>query len=151
MSSKSPIKVLKEAYEVGKYTFEEYAHEYSPRKFTQPQLFACLVLKAFFCMDYRGICEVLKDCGDFRQAIGLKSVPHFTTLQKHSKELLRLPMARNLLESTLVRAKKKGRVELSWRVLILLGLSLIMSVNIFCIARVRAEVPYLRVFTPNSR
>lgn len=107
MSSKSPIRVLKEAYEVGKSTFEDYGHEYSPRKFTQPQLFACLVLKVFFCMDYRGICEVLNDCSEFREAIGLTSVPHFTTLQKRSKDLLRLPVARDLLESTLVRAKKK--------------------------------------------
>jgi hypothetical protein len=53
------------------------------------------------------ICEVLNDCGDFRRAIELTSMPHFTTLQKHSKELLRLPNARNLLESTLARAKKK--------------------------------------------
>ena len=81
MTSKSPVKVLKEAYEVGKATFADYSHEYSPRKFTQPQLFACLILKAFFCMDYRGICEVLNDCGDFRRAIELTSVPHFTTLQ----------------------------------------------------------------------
>ena len=107
MTSKSPIKVLKEAYEVGKATFDDYSHEYSPRKFTQPQLFACLILKAFFCMDYRGICQVLSDCTDFQKAIELTSVPHFTTLQKHSKELLRLPNARNLLESTLARAKKK--------------------------------------------
>ena len=107
MSSKSPIKILKEAYEVGKLTFDDYSHEYSPRKFTQPQLFACLVLRVFFVMDYRGICEVLNDCSEFREAIGLKTVPHFTTLQKHSKELLRLPVARSLLESTLARAKKK--------------------------------------------
>jgi len=107
MSSKSPLRVIKEAYEVGKSTFEDYSHEYSPRKFTQAQLFACLVLKAFFVMDYRGICEVLSDCRDFREAIDLRTVPHFTTLQKRSKELLRLAVARNLLEATLVRAKKK--------------------------------------------
>jgi hypothetical protein len=33
----------------------EYAHRFSPRKFTQPQLFVCLTLKTFFNMDYRGI------------------------------------------------------------------------------------------------
>jgi hypothetical protein len=37
MSSKSPVKVLKEAYEVGKATFDNYSHEYSPLKSTQPQ------------------------------------------------------------------------------------------------------------------
>jgi len=107
MTTKSPLKILREAHEVGSRTFELYAHEYSPRKFTQPQIFACLVLKAFFCMDYRGICEVMKDSRDFREAVGLKSVPHFTTLQKQSKSLLSLPQARKLLEQTLTRAKKK--------------------------------------------
>ena len=106
MSTKSPLKILKEAHEVGRAAFEDYSHEYNPRKYTQPQLFACLVLKAYFCMDYRGISEVLRDCGDFRDAIGLKSGPHFTTLQKQSNVLLRLPGAKRLLDTTLTRAKK---------------------------------------------
>jgi hypothetical protein len=80
MTSKSPVKVLKEAYEVGRGTFDDDSHEYSPRKFTQPQLFARLILKAFFCMGYREISEVLRDCSDFQRAIELRSVPHYTTL-----------------------------------------------------------------------
>ena len=32
-----------------------------PKKFTQPQLFACLVLKTFFQTDYRGVVVFLND------------------------------------------------------------------------------------------
>jgi hypothetical protein len=44
-----------------------YAHKYSPKKFTQPQLFACLVLKVFFKTDYRGIEKYLLDLSDLRR------------------------------------------------------------------------------------
>ncbi len=37
---------------VGQLAFRDYAHKYSPKKFTQPQLFACLVLKEFLRFDY---------------------------------------------------------------------------------------------------
>ena len=36
-------------------TLRPYAGKYSPKKFTQPQLFACLVLKTFLKTDYRGV------------------------------------------------------------------------------------------------
>jgi hypothetical protein len=107
MTSKSPIRVVTEAYAVGQRSFATDPPAYTPRKFTPEQLFACLVLKAFFCMDYRGICEVLRDWSDLREAIGLRSVPHYTTLQKSSRELLKLPTARRLLDSTFAGAKKK--------------------------------------------
>jgi hypothetical protein len=35
------------ALAAGKDAFSDYSHIYSPHKFTQPQLFACLVLKEF--------------------------------------------------------------------------------------------------------
>src|SRR5207248_10110453 len=77
-----------------------YAHVYSPRKFTQPQLFACLVLKTFLKTDYRGLAAHLTDHSDLRAALGLTTVPHFTTPQKASRRLLRLPVARRLFAAT---------------------------------------------------
>jgi hypothetical protein len=38
-----------------------YSHHCSPRKFTQHQLFACLVLKNFLKTDYRGVAAHLAD------------------------------------------------------------------------------------------
>jgi hypothetical protein len=41
-----------------------YSHRNSPKKFTQHQLFACLVLKNFLKTDYRGVVAQLADCPD---------------------------------------------------------------------------------------
>ena len=78
------------ALAAGKEAFSDYSHKYSPRKFTQPQLFACLVLKEFEKRDYRGIAQLLSDCPDLRDAIGLQQAPHYTTLQKASRRLLKV-------------------------------------------------------------
>lgn len=86
--SKSPKKIAKVAYELGKKTYQDYSHEFSPKKFTQAQLYACLVLKMFFKTDYRGIGAILKDSRELCEVIGMKEVPHFTTLQKAEKRLL---------------------------------------------------------------
>lgn len=89
------------ALAAGKDAFGDYSHKYSPRKFTQPQLFACLVLKEHQRKDYRGIRQLLLDCSDLRQAVELEQVPHHTTLQKASQRLLRLAPVRKVLRSTL--------------------------------------------------
>ena len=88
------------AYKIAKSTLPQYAHHYSPQKFTQPQLFVCLVLKIFFKTDYRGIVAILNDSPDLCKHFDLKTVPHFTTLQKASKRLLRLKIANHLLHNT---------------------------------------------------
>ena len=97
------------ALAAGKDAFCDYSHKYSPRKFTQPQLFACLVLKEFEKKDYRGVAALLADCSDLRQAIGLRFVPHFTTLQKASRRLLKLTHVRPLLERTVRLIHRRRR------------------------------------------
>jgi hypothetical protein len=77
-TSKSPRKVALVALAVGTDALSPYSHVCSPKKFTQPQLFACLVLKEFFKTDYRGLTGILTDSTDLRQVIGLQKVPHFT-------------------------------------------------------------------------
>jgi hypothetical protein len=102
-TSKSPLSVGRQALAVAAKALPLYAHKYSPKKFTQPQLFACLVLKAFRKTDYRGIATELADLSDLRQALGLAATPHFTTLQKAAGRLLRQPRARRLLHATVRR------------------------------------------------
>lgn len=87
-TSKSPRRVAAVALWVGQRTFPDYASRFSPKTFTQAQLFACLVLKAFFNTDYRGIVAYLDDLPSLRRQLGLKKVPHFTTLQKAAARLL---------------------------------------------------------------
>src|SRR5437879_2873737 len=101
--SKSPVRVARAALAVATKALRPYAHKFSPKLFTQPQLFACLVLKTFFKTDYRGLTALLQDLPDLRRAIGLRGVPHFTTLHKASQRLLRQPRARRLLGATIRR------------------------------------------------
>jgi hypothetical protein len=101
--SKSPLHVAREALTVATQVLRPYAHKFSPKLYTQPQLFVCLVLKTFFKTDYRGLTALLRDDRDLRRTIGLRGVPHFTTLQKASRRLLRLPRARRLLGATIRR------------------------------------------------
>jgi hypothetical protein len=101
--SKSPLRVAREALAVATKVLRPYAHKFSPKLYTQPQLFVCLVLKTFFKTDYRGLTTFLLDLKEVRRTIGLRCVPHFTTLQKASRRLLRLPRARRLLQATIRR------------------------------------------------
>src|SRR5260221_469732 len=103
ITSKSPRTVAMVALAAGREAFSDYSHKFSPRKFTQPQLFACLVLKEFEKKDYRGIRQLLLDCADLRAALELEEVPHYTTLQKAAARLLGVKFVRRVLASTLRR------------------------------------------------
>lgn len=96
------------ALAAGTDAFSDYSHVYSPKKFTQPQLFACLVLKEFEKKDYRGIAQFLQDLPDLCRVLGLKSVPHFTTPQKASRRLLAQKHVRKLIELTVRRIRKRS-------------------------------------------
>jgi hypothetical protein len=109
VTSKSPLGVAREALAIGSAAFPEFSHRFSPKIYTQPQLFACLVLKVFFKTDYRGIARLLVDLGELRVLLGLKKVPHFTTLQKASTRLLRVPKVKRLLSTTVKRFLKRRR------------------------------------------
>lgn len=100
-TTKSPRRVLVFAYVIGGWALPAYAHRYSPKKFTQPQLFACLVLKEFLRLDYRKLSAVLTDCPEWCAAIDLECVPHYTTFQKAAARLLISKLARRTLHWTI--------------------------------------------------
>ena len=93
---------------------EPHSNDVGPRRYTQPQLFACLVLKTFLGTDYRGVSAFLQDFSEAREVLELKQVPHFTTLQKACQRLLKQRVVTSLLEETVAdhyRRKKKKAVE----------------------------------------
>jgi hypothetical protein len=100
-TSKSPLAILRTAHAVARTTIPAYSHVNSPRKFTQHQLFACLVLKAAMKLDYRGLQALLIDCSDLREAIELKAVPHWTAFQKAAARLLCDENLAKLLDRTI--------------------------------------------------
>jgi hypothetical protein len=74
-TGKSPLAVARQALRAAEAALPRYAHKYSPRKFTQPQLFACPVLKTFFKTDYRGIAGYPEGLPDLARALGLGRAP----------------------------------------------------------------------------
>jgi hypothetical protein len=101
--SKSPLSVARHAFALAKEHLPTYAHRYSPKTYTQPQLFVCLVLKTFFRTDYRGLVGILSDFDAMQAYLGLKRVPHYTTLQKASRRLLNAPYAKRLFQGAVRR------------------------------------------------
>ena len=102
-TTKSPLAVAMEALAAGEAALPLYSHPCSPKKFTQPQLFACLALKAFFKTGYRGVVGILSDCTGLVSSLGLKCVPHFTTLRKACERLLYFGPAQDLLRAAVTR------------------------------------------------
>jgi hypothetical protein len=113
-TSKSPKSVIFYALLAAEKAFPPYRHKNSPKKFTQQQLFACLVLKSFLRTDYRGVVAQLSDCSDLREAIGLEVVPHFTTIQKAAQRLLLSTHLLRLLDRTIrLQMKRRRRVRVA--------------------------------------
>ncbi len=99
-TSKSPRDVIVEAWLTAFNCMAAFSHRDSPKKFTQQQLFACVVLKNFLRADYRGLCRTLRDCLALAEAIVLTSIPRFTTFQKTTHRLLQGPQPKRLLDET---------------------------------------------------
>jgi len=78
--TKSPVALARQALQTAKEALPAYSHPFSPKLFTQHQLFAILVLRQFLKTDYRGIIEMLKDFSDLRKVLELKKIPHYSTL-----------------------------------------------------------------------
>jgi hypothetical protein len=95
------------ALAAGQKSLAPYSHRLAPKKYTQPQLFACLVLKSFFRTDYRGMVALLHDLPQLQRSLGLSSVPHYTTLQKACARLLKQACCDQLLGATLRLAQPR--------------------------------------------
>jgi hypothetical protein len=86
--SKSALRVAREALAVGRAALPRYGSRFSRHDYTQPQLFALLVLKQFLRADYRGLVAMVAEWGELRRALGLRKVPHHSTLAHAAPRLL---------------------------------------------------------------
>lgn len=63
-----------------------YGNLKSRQDFTQPQLMACLVLRALLKTTYRGLIDFLRGHEQLREVLGMDGkLPHYTTLQKFTQ------------------------------------------------------------------
>ena len=87
--TKSPRAVAREALRLAQEALPAYSSNFSRKDYTQHQLFALLALKTFFKTDYRGVIQLLEDFAELRQELGLREVPHYSTLCYAAKRLLK--------------------------------------------------------------
>lgn len=76
------------ALRVAKGVLPAYAHKFSPRRYTLPQLAACVLLKEYRRLDWRGIEALLKVSPPLCQRLGLTRVPDYTTLYYFARQWL---------------------------------------------------------------
>ena len=85
----SVLCVAREALAVGQEAYDDYAPVHSPRKFTQPQLFACLAVRQQIGTSYHATCVRLAEWSDLREVLGLDQVPGASTLHDAEARLLK--------------------------------------------------------------
>ena len=76
------------ALRVAQAVLPPYAHKFSPRRYTLPQLAACVLLKEYRRLDWRGIEALLKVSPVLCQCLGLSQVPDYTTLYLFTRRVL---------------------------------------------------------------
>jgi len=108
--TKSPLRFAREALALGQAGLPTYSGRFSRRDFTQPQLFALLALKVFFKTDFRGVVALVSDLPEIQRTLGLRKVPHYSTLCYAQERLLAEGSFQRLLKAVWVQAKALGLV-----------------------------------------
>jgi len=108
---KSPRTVLLWAHHLGQQIFPDYSCKFSRHDFTLPQLFACLVLREHQKKSYRGIEALLRDCPQWRAAIGMRGAPDHNTLCRAFKFLIKPGNADRMLDLQARWARRFGMVH----------------------------------------
>ncbi|MFC1463748.1 MAG: transposase [Candidatus Brachytrichaceae bacterium NZ_4S206] len=97
------VKVARLIYAQTQRAFPRYSHRFSPKKFTLPQLAACVLMSFYFKMSYRDFEELLLMSKELRDALELKRVPDYSTLNRmyHRFRASHLDKMNEVLLSTL--------------------------------------------------
>ena len=99
ITSKSPRKVLKLAYDLGEEVLPRYFSPFSRHDgFTKPQLFACLVLREHQRKSFRGLEALLIDSPQWLADIGLSKAPDHNTLSRAFNEFVDPDLADSMLD-----------------------------------------------------
>ena len=95
--TKSPMALAKMALKTAQEVLLPYSNLRSRHDFTQAQIFAILALRQFFKTDYRGIIRIIDEHQNIKDALSLRKLPHFTTLQKAQQRMLKKTSFRDYL------------------------------------------------------
>jgi hypothetical protein len=79
VTSQSPRRILQIAYDAARRPVPAHRNKFRLRKPPQPELLACLVVKEFLRLDYRGFATHLIDHPDLASQINMKALTLFIT------------------------------------------------------------------------
>jgi hypothetical protein len=96
------------AHEVARRTLPERAHRFAPKRYTQPQLLACVLLKEYLGLDYRTAQETLELSDGLREALGLRAVPDYSTLWRFAHDKATVEVVATALTETIQLLKASG-------------------------------------------
>ena len=105
MSNKAqPVQTIERmatlAMQLGARHLADYGATRSRHDFTQRQLMACLILRAYTKTTYRGVLELLAISPGLRRELGLQDkLPHYSTLAKFSSRSQVLEIADAMIRS----------------------------------------------------
>jgi hypothetical protein len=110
-SCRSPLELMRRAYELGKRTWPDYDGPFCRRDFTNAQLFACLVVRESQRLSYRRAEAMLIDVPHWLAAVDVERPPDHNTLWRAFGRLLgtrRVNKALELLAADDQRALNAG-------------------------------------------
>lgn len=87
--TQSPLDFTRLAFEMAKTSLAPYSTKFSRRDFIQAQLFALLAFRQFMNLNFRKTVETVREWAELRAVLDLKKVPHWTTLEKAQKRLIK--------------------------------------------------------------
>lgn len=99
------------AYRLAGHVLPPYSSKFAPKKFTQPSLLACLCLKEYLRLDYRGLEALLVSAAELRAALGVRTVPDHSTFHWFARHQIRPRFLVQVLEATarLFPRRRNGR------------------------------------------
>jgi len=103
------LRIARLARDTAEDALPPYSHPKSPHTFTQPQLMACLVLRAATATTYRGLVEVLAVSPPLLAALGLRRLPHYSTLKRFADRAASEEAVAAMLAALLARVWRADR------------------------------------------
>jgi hypothetical protein len=88
------------AVQIARQQVPDYASKFAPKRYRQPSLLACLCLKEYLHLDYRGMEALLASAQQLQEALGLPTVPKHSTLWWFSRHKVKPRLLERLLTET---------------------------------------------------
>jgi hypothetical protein len=105
--------VLGVAFRLARRVLPERMSKFARHDFTQPQLFACLVLKQFCGLSYRHTEQLLRDSPGWLADIGMRDAPDHNTLWRAMSQLISRRAVDKLMQATIDALRRPRKLGLS--------------------------------------